>query len=56
MSAAMLLRHSLGLEEEARAVERAVDEAITAGARTADMVTDKPISTGQMGAAVLERL
>jgi 3-isopropylmalate dehydrogenase len=56
MSAAMLLRHSLGLEEEARAVEKAVDQAITDGARTADMVTDKPISTGQMGAAVLERL
>ena len=56
MSTAMLLRHSLGLEEEARAVEAAVDAAVTAGARTADMNTDKPISTSAMGAAVLERL
>jgi 3-isopropylmalate dehydrogenase len=56
MSVAMLLRHSLGLDEEARAVERAVDAAITDGARTADMGTDKPISTSAMGAAVLERL
>jgi 3-isopropylmalate dehydrogenase len=56
MSTAMLLRHSLDLEEEARAVERAVDTAITDGARTADMDTDKPISTSAMGAAVLERL
>ncbi len=59
MSAAMLLRHSLNLEEEARAVERAVDEAITAGARTADMgpgLTDRAMSTREMGDAVLSRL
>ena len=56
MSAAMLLRHSLGLEAEARAIESAVDAAITGGARTADMGTDKPISTREMGAAVLERI
>jgi 3-isopropylmalate dehydrogenase len=57
MSAAMLLRHSLGLEEEARAIESAVDKAITAGARTADLGGGtKSLSTVQMGAAVLERL
>jgi 3-isopropylmalate dehydrogenase len=56
MSAAMLLRHSLGLEEEARAVESAVDQAISGGARTADLGGDKPLSTREMGAAVLERL
>jgi 3-isopropylmalate dehydrogenase len=56
MSAAMLLRHSLGLEAEARAVEAAVDAAVAAGARTGDMGTDKPISTREMGAAVLERI
>jgi 3-isopropylmalate dehydrogenase len=57
MSAAMLLRHSLGLEEEARAVERAVDDAITSGARTGDMgPTDRAISTREMGDAVLSRL
>jgi 3-isopropylmalate dehydrogenase len=55
-SAAMLLRHSLGLEEEARLVEGAIDAALTAGARTADMNTPKPISTSEMGAQVLSRL
>jgi 3-isopropylmalate dehydrogenase len=37
LSAAMLLRHSLGLEAEARAVERAVSEAVKDGARTKDL-------------------
>jgi 3-isopropylmalate dehydrogenase len=55
-SAALLLRHSLGLEEEARLVEKAIDAAVTAGARTGDMGTDKPISTSEMSAAVLSRL
>jgi 3-isopropylmalate dehydrogenase len=56
LSSAMLLRHSLGLEEEARAVEKAVDAAVTGGACTGDMGTDKPISTREMGAAVLAGL
>jgi 3-isopropylmalate dehydrogenase len=37
LSAAMLLRYSLGLETEAQAVERAVWEAVAAGARTPDL-------------------
>jgi 3-isopropylmalate dehydrogenase len=37
LSAAMLLRHSLGLEAEATAVEAAVDRVIAAGARSADL-------------------
>jgi 3-isopropylmalate dehydrogenase len=60
MSAALLLRHSLGLEEEARTIEKAVDAAVTAGARTGDMGPEltghRSISTRDMGAAVLERL
>jgi 3-isopropylmalate dehydrogenase len=57
MSVAMLLRHSLGLEEEARAVERAVDAAITAGARTRDMgPAARTITTREMGTAVIEQL
>jgi 3-isopropylmalate dehydrogenase len=56
MSAAMLLRHSLDLEVEARAVELAVDEAVSNGARTADLGGDKSLSTSEMGAAVLARL
>ena len=55
-SVAMLLRHSLALEEEARAVEKAVDAAVTAGARTADMGGERPMSTRDMGSAVCERL
>jgi len=60
-SVAMLLRHSLGLDEEARAVERAVDAAIERGARTADMVSPggdraRELSTDAMGAAVCESL
>jgi len=39
-SVAMMLRHSLGLETEAMAVEQAIATAITAGARTADIVTE----------------
>jgi 3-isopropylmalate dehydrogenase len=58
MSVAMLLRHSLGLEAEARAVESAVDAAVTAGARTGDMAQsgERAISTVEMGAAVIERI
>jgi 3-isopropylmalate dehydrogenase len=55
LSAALLLRHSLGLPAEAEAIERAVDEVIAAGARTADMVAspaEKPISTSHLGRLV----
>jgi 3-isopropylmalate dehydrogenase len=55
LSAAMLLRHSLRLEAEALAVERAVDAAIAAGARTADMGSPS-IATRAMGDAVCERI
>ena len=52
-SVALLLRHSLGLEPEARAVEAAVEAAIAGGARTADLHPGgKPLSTSEMGAAV----
>jgi 3-isopropylmalate dehydrogenase len=38
LSAALLLRYSLGLEAEARMIERAVEAALESGARTADIV------------------
>jgi 3-isopropylmalate dehydrogenase len=55
---AMLLRHSLGLAEEAAALERAVDEVIASGLRTADIAHsgEKPVSTREMADAVLARL
>jgi len=37
LSAAMMLRHGLGLESEAAAVESAVEGALDAGLRTADL-------------------
>ena len=52
LSASMLLRHSLGLPEEADAIESAVREVITGGARTADMVvssSEKTVSTSELG-------
>jgi 3-isopropylmalate dehydrogenase len=52
LSAAMLLRHSLHLHEEAEAIERAVREVITDGARTADMVASPggvTVTTSEMG-------
>jgi 3-isopropylmalate dehydrogenase len=54
LSAAMLLRHSLHLEPAAAAVEAAVDDVLTAGARTADL--GGPLSTRQMADAILARL
>ncbi|PKH74715.1 3-isopropylmalate dehydrogenase [Stenotrophomonas sp. Betaine-02u-21] len=56
-SAAMLLRHSLGLEAEAAAVEAAVHAALDAGVFTADLAAaGSAASTTQATAAVLERL
>jgi 3-isopropylmalate dehydrogenase len=37
LSAALMLRYSLKLENEARCIEKAVDQTITEGARTADL-------------------
>jgi 3-isopropylmalate dehydrogenase len=56
LSAAMLLRHSLGLEAEAKAIEAAVQQAIDDGKHTGDLGAAQPINTTQMGAAVRERL
>ncbi len=54
LSSAMLLRHSLKLEAEAASIEKAVDEAITAGARTADL--GGTLTTRQMADEVIKRL
>jgi len=56
LSAALLLRHSLQLETEALAVERAVERALKDGARTADLGSDRPLSTSAMGEAVIAGL
>jgi len=57
LSAAMLLRHSLGLEAEAAAVGAAVDAALAEGARTADLGGGSgALSTAAMGDAVVAAL
>jgi len=58
LSAALLLRHSLGLRAEAAALEQAVAQALAAGARTADLVRgeERACSTCAAGEAVLSRL
>ena len=53
LSAAMLLRHSLGLEAEAAAVEAAVDATVRAGVLTGDLAREAPKSTVEVGAHVL---
>jgi 3-isopropylmalate dehydrogenase len=56
LSAAMLLRHSLGHEEAARAVESAVEQVLAAGLRTRDIAgqSDKTVGTAAMGSAIAE--
>ena len=58
LSAAMLLRHSLRLEREARAVEEAVSQAIELGALTGDLAPHslRPATTEEVGDAVLAAL
>jgi 3-isopropylmalate dehydrogenase len=53
LSAALLLRLSLGLEEEAAAVEQAVREVVERGVRTADLQpSGKAATTQEMGEAI----
>ena len=58
LSAAMMLKYSFDLDEEAAAVEEAVNRALDAGLRTADMMADgcRQVTCSEMGDAVLEYL
>ena len=58
LSAAMMLRFSLDLEKEADAVEAAVQQVMTAGYRTFDIMADgcTRVSTAEMGDAIAERV
>jgi 3-isopropylmalate dehydrogenase len=57
LSAALLLRHSLGLEAEAKRIERAVETALARGARTRDLGGgESSLSTTGMGEAVIAAL
>ncbi|HZM21885.1 MAG TPA: isocitrate/isopropylmalate family dehydrogenase [Anaerolineales bacterium] len=54
LSCALLLRYSLKLESEAASIERAVDETITAGARTTDL--GGKLTTRQMTDEIIKRI
>jgi 3-isopropylmalate dehydrogenase len=58
LSAAMMLRISLGCEEAAAAVEAAVADALEAGVRTADIAApgERALSTSAAGDAIAQRL
>jgi 3-isopropylmalate dehydrogenase len=54
----MMLRYSLGLPEEAAAVEKAVDRVLEEGYRTYDIVAEgqKKVGTREMGDLIAARL
>ena len=54
LSAAMLLRYSLKLEAEAASIEKAVEEAITAGARSGDL--GGSLNSRQMADEIIKRM
>ncbi len=58
LSAAMMLRYSFGLEEEARAVENAVNKVLDKGYRTADIASEgtKIVGTSEMGQLVRDEI
>jgi 3-isopropylmalate dehydrogenase len=61
LTAAMILRHSANLEQDARAVEAAVNKVLDAGYRTADIARGQqpgqtPVSTQEMGKLVHQAL
>jgi 3-isopropylmalate dehydrogenase len=58
LSTAMMLRLSLGLEDEAAAVEAAVERALNDGLRTVDIATEgtRTLSTEQMGEEIAGRV
>ena len=58
ISAAMMLRYSFNLPEEAQAVENAVSKVLDAGYRTGDIMSEgmKPVGTKEMGQLVIEAI
>jgi 3-isopropylmalate dehydrogenase len=57
LAAAMMLRHSLQMESEAAAIERAVSQVLDQGFRTADIAAgDAAIGTRAMGEKVVQAL
>jgi 3-isopropylmalate dehydrogenase len=55
-SAAMLLRHALKLETEAKSVESAIERTLASGAGTADIFPARPLKTRDVSARVVAAL
>jgi 3-isopropylmalate dehydrogenase len=56
LSAALMLRYSLGMESEAQAIEQAVSQTIIDGYVTRDLAPTVPSSTEEVGSAVVDRI
>jgi 3-isopropylmalate dehydrogenase len=58
LSAAMMLRYSFDLDEEAKAVEKAVEMVLQEGYRTADILSEgqSKVSTTEMGDLIAKRI
>ncbi|MFW5743759.1 MAG: isocitrate/isopropylmalate family dehydrogenase, partial [Spirochaetota bacterium] len=58
LSAALMLRHSFGMEEAYRAITNAVAQTLRAGYRTADIAEAgrSAVGTAEMGDQIAERV
>ena len=58
LSAAMMLRYSFDMDQEAEAIERAIEKVLKDGYRTIDIMSDgqTKVSCSQMGDLIVERL
>ncbi len=57
LATAMMFQHSLGLSQEAELIEKAVEQVLDAGHRTADIASDtESISTTEMATKVIEAI
>ena len=61
LTAALVLRHSAGLDREAKVIEAAVVQVLEAGYRTTDIARgnvagQQKVSTSQMGELILDRV
>lgn len=58
LSLSLLLQHSFGLTDEAKAIENAIQSVLDDGLRTGDIMSDgmKKVGTGEMGDAICEKI
>jgi 3-isopropylmalate dehydrogenase len=58
LTASMMLLHSFDMQQESAAIERAVNDVLQAGYRTADIAGPggSPISTSEMGSLIADRI